>query len=287
MTTFTAEHEALRVSFSTPELEALTAPMEKGAAGLPLFTEANFMALIESAEGTPYKWGGIDPFHGGADCSGLIYWAGLQCGVALPRTTEAEWAGLPHSATGAPGRCPEFKVPADGGTPPQHVGIELSAGVMIDDPYTGAVVRVENIPNIPSIQLMGYCILPFVNSPTPPPPAPPAPPVNLLELFTMNCIDPTTGGTWVVDPSDGHIECFFGAPYLGGLNSPANRYGWQQVGYIAGITSWTDPNGQEGYAVIVRHQVVQANGAFYSTYTFERNGSNVAAMGGHEVALIG
>ena len=37
------------------------------------------MALIVSALGTPYRLGGIDPFNGGADCSGLLYWAALQC----------------------------------------------------------------------------------------------------------------------------------------------------------------------------------------------------------------
>lgn len=130
------------------------------------FTQANFLALIRSAEGTPYKFGGIDPFHGGADCSGLIYWAAKQCGVTLPRTTSAEWAGLPHFTAwqGAPvGSIIEFDVPADGSVQPAHVGVVVGGGFMIDDPHTGAVVRQEAIPNEPGvIWPIGYCLLPFV-----------------------------------------------------------------------------------------------------------------------------
>jgi hypothetical protein len=242
---------------------------------------------VALADHDPYVWGGTSLTRG-CDCSGLIYAAWIAAGGSgLPRDTVDMWNALTHVPVPAYLDLPMFRVPGDGpaADQPAHVGVFISPGVMIQAPHTGLDVEISNIPNIPGVEsIMGYVRLPFANAPTPPPPAPP---INILELFTMNCIDPSTGGTWVVDPSDGHIECFFGAPYLGGLNAPANRYGWQQVGYIAGITSWTDPNGQEGYAVIVRHNVVQANGAFYSTYTFERNGSNVAAMGGHEVALIG
>lgn len=205
MSTLTPELEALRASFSTPALDALVAAMEKGPDGLPLFTEANFMGLIRSAEGTPYLYGGIDPFHGGADCSGLIYWAALQCGVTLPRTTEAEWAGLPHSTDwqAAPvASIIEFEVPGDGGSPPQHVGVVLSPGTMIDDPHTGAVVSVDIIPNEPGIIWpYGYCTLPFVNSPTPPP-APPPTPVLQEDDFMPNLISTDSAGTGYVVAAD-------------------------------------------------------------------------------------
>ena len=139
------------------------------------FTQANFMDLIVSAEGTPYLFGGTNPFEGGADCSGLIYWAGQQCGVTLPRTTQAEWAGLPHSTNwqAAPyASIIEFEVPSDGGSPPQHVGVNIGGGYMIDDPETGQVVSVQVIPNVPGIRPYGYCTLPFVTEPKPPSPPP-------------------------------------------------------------------------------------------------------------------
>lgn len=150
-----------------------------------IFTRANFIALVESAEGTPYLYGGIDPFHGGADCSGLVYWAGLQCGVTLPRSTQAEWAGLqcvtdPSLAGSQPGDLVEFAVPSDGGQAPQHVGIIVSAGTMVDDPETGQVVSVQQIPNTPGIWPIGYCRLPFA-VPAPPPPLVP----TFLEVLGM------------------------------------------------------------------------------------------------------
>jgi len=196
------------------------------------FTEANFLALIKSAEGTPYLYGGTDPFHGGADCSGLIYWAGLQCGVTLPRTTTAEWAALPHSTDLAAmpvGGCVEFEVPGDGGSPPQHVGVNVGGGFMIDDPETGMVVQQQVIPNEPGIIWpIGWVALPFVApapAPVPPLPLPIQEETMSLELlpngtavisavgagsraehllvFTLNPTDPNNPDYNVLDVTDG------------------------------------------------------------------------------------
>jgi hypothetical protein len=108
--------------------------------------------------------------------------------------------------------------------------------------------------------------------PGPPGPAPaPAPPTT--SEATMNCLDPESEGTWIVDPVDGHVEAINGAPYLGGLNEPvANRFGWMQVGTIAGITPFQDSPGVWGYQIIVRWHQAQANGSWFSTYDFPRSG---------------
>ena len=45
--------------------------------------------------GVPYVWGGETPGQG-FDCSGLVQWAWAQAGVSIPRTTEQQWAQLPH-----------------------------------------------------------------------------------------------------------------------------------------------------------------------------------------------
>lgn len=145
------------------------------------FTRANFIAVEKSALGTPYLYGGVDPFNGGADCSGFILWGALQFGVTLPRTTEAEWAGLPHVVDRnlggiQPGDIVEFEVPSDGGAPPQHVGVYLGAGLMIADPHTGADVSISSIPDESDIWPIGYCQLPFVaEPPSAPPPTPSTP----------------------------------------------------------------------------------------------------------------
>ena len=107
--------------------------------------------------------------------------------------------------------------------------------------------------------------------PAPQPIPTPAPaPATETENGNMETVDPVTHGTWIVDPTDGHVETLYGAPYLGGLNNPhPDVDDWQAVGKITGITS-VQINGQYGYAIIVRHNVALADGSWYSGYTFPR-----------------
>ncbi len=182
-----------------------------------IFSQANFLALIRSAEGTPYLYGGTDPFGGGADCSGLIYWAGLQCGVTLPRTTTAEWAALPHStnlATMPIAGCVEFEVPSDGGSPPQHVGVNVGGGFMIDDPETGMVVQQQVIPTEPGIIWpMGWVQLPFVTAPPPP---------STKEYEIMDAVIAPNGDivSHAVTPQGHYLEI---TRYAGSQGTPANN----------------------------------------------------------------
>ena len=53
------------------------------------------VAWAEKQEGVPYVWGGETPGVG-FDCSGLVQWAWGKVGFTIPRTTEAQWAALPH-----------------------------------------------------------------------------------------------------------------------------------------------------------------------------------------------
>lgn len=49
----------------------------------------------ERQEGVPYVWGG-ETAGVGFDCSGLVQWAWGKVGFSIPRTTEEQWAALPH-----------------------------------------------------------------------------------------------------------------------------------------------------------------------------------------------
>lgn len=258
--------------------------LRAAGAGQILYTQANNEALVASALGTPYRLGGIDPFHGGADCSGLLYWAALQCvdanghQVIIPRTTSAEWAGLVHVRTSnvdaAPvGSACEFEVDSDGGPVPQHVGLVTATGVMIDDPFTGAVVRREAIPNTAAVRFYGYCLLPYVVGSTPPPPPQEA---NTV-LNGLLAPDPKTGGQWVTDANGDHYV-WGAAPFIAGLNQhPEYHAGSAEsggtnpcvgIGYWAafgldGIMYYTAPtNGVGGWA-----------GTPYSQYRFLRSGA--------------
>ncbi|NNN09242.1 MAG: hypothetical protein HKL85_08625 [Acidimicrobiaceae bacterium] len=53
------------------------------------------VAFAEKQSGVPYVWGG-ETAGVGFDCSGLVQWAWAQAGYSMPRTTEQQWAALPH-----------------------------------------------------------------------------------------------------------------------------------------------------------------------------------------------
>lgn len=248
--------------------------------------------LIAVGDHDPYVYGGIS-LYTGADCSGVIYEALLLAGVngeLVPRTSQAQFYAWEEAPGPGYGIAVFFDVPSDGGEQPGHVGLCLTDSTMAEEPHTGADAEIVQIPNIPGVEsVMGYRYLPvdYSVAPTPAPaPAPAGPPIPdlppyFMEMLSMNCLDPESNGTWIIDPSDGHVETQFGAPYLGGMNESKNqpdadRDNWKQVGYIAGICPWkSNVTGEWGFGVIVHHNDVLPGGAWYSTYTFERNGSNV------------
>lgn len=76
---------SLAVSAPKPAASAAAVtPVKARAGGSSL--SARLLAEAETAQGTPYLWGGDAP--GGFDCSGLIYWAAGQLGIPnMPRDT--------------------------------------------------------------------------------------------------------------------------------------------------------------------------------------------------------
>lgn len=107
--------------------------------------------------------------------------------------------------------------------------------------------------------------------PTPNPPTPPA----YLEAENVQAYDPKSGGYWILDPRDGHVEAYDGAPYAGGLNDPPNRFGWEQIGPIAGFSA-AEVDGDVGYVVSVMRSV-PVQGEWFATYAFPRDGSLITA----------
>jgi cell wall-associated NlpC family hydrolase len=92
--------------------------------------------------GLPYIWGGNGPQDGGFDCSGLTTAAYGAAGITLSRTADAQYRAGPHVPAGQP------LLPGDlvfYGTERHvhHVGLYLGAGLMIDAPDLGQVVKTE------------------------------------------------------------------------------------------------------------------------------------------------
>jgi len=99
------------------------------------------VAFAAGALGTPYRWGGNGP--GGFDCSGLTRAAYAAAGTTLPRVAQDQFDRGP-AVPGGSGLLPgDLIFFGSGPTGVDHVGLYVGAGLMIDAPHTGAVVRVE------------------------------------------------------------------------------------------------------------------------------------------------
>ncbi len=95
--------------------------------------------------GVPYAWGGDSPATG-FDCSGLVQWAWAQAGVSIPRTTETQWAELPHVSLSAlePGDL-LYYFNLDGDNEVDHVVMYVGSDTVVQAPFTGSVVSYSPI----------------------------------------------------------------------------------------------------------------------------------------------
>ena len=98
--------------------------------------------LALSMVGVQYRYGGASPDEG-FDCSGLVYYAYMQNGQAVPRTSQAQFgAATPIPlAEATPGDLLFFRDQEK----LSHVGIYLGDGEFVHAPSTGDSVRVASI----------------------------------------------------------------------------------------------------------------------------------------------
>lgn len=106
------------------------------------------VAAAESQLGVPYVWGGESPGVG-FDCSGLTQWSWGQAGVPIPRTSEQQYATVPHVSLSdlQPGDL-LFYYNLDGTGTVDHVAMYVGSGpygsqTIIQAPYTGATVSYD------------------------------------------------------------------------------------------------------------------------------------------------
>ncbi len=121
-----------------------------GQSGTPSSQGRAAVAAAESQIGVPYVWGGESPGKG-FDCSGLTQWAWAQAGVSIPRTSQAQWAALPHVSLSAlqPGDL-LFYYNLDGTGSVDHVVMYVGSGpygpnTIVHAPYTGTTVQYSSL----------------------------------------------------------------------------------------------------------------------------------------------
>jgi cell wall-associated NlpC family hydrolase len=116
---------------------------QKSLGPLPAGSAGKILAYAEAQLGKPYQWGATGP--GAYDCSGLAMMAYRAAGIAIPRTSQAQWAygqQIPASQV-QPGDLVFFAGSDGTAATPGHVGIVLNpaAHTMIDAYETGSPVE--------------------------------------------------------------------------------------------------------------------------------------------------
>lgn len=95
--------------------------------------------------GTPYQWGGND-LRKGVDCSGLIQQGFGKFGINLPRTSYSMWSqGKAVSMSGLRVGDLVFFDTDKQKAGPDHVGIYMGGGKMLEAPRPGKAVQVTDI----------------------------------------------------------------------------------------------------------------------------------------------
>lgn len=113
--------------------------------GSPARTAATAQAIsyARARIGLPYCWGGTGPSC--YDCSGLMEQAYDSAGVPIERTSEDQWASLPHIPFGQqePGDLVFFAGSDGTTTSPGHVGLVIGRHTMIEAYATGFPIRIS------------------------------------------------------------------------------------------------------------------------------------------------
>jgi cell wall-associated NlpC family hydrolase len=140
-----ARQRAAYTDFVSAARTAGTAPIRDGRAS-PAARKAVAVALAQL--GSPYVWGAEGPST--FDCSGLTSFAYAAAGVTIPRVSRAQYAAYAGMRSVdrlhlVPGDLVFFAdSPGNPGTI-HHVGMYIGKGMMVEAPYTGAVVRTSSI----------------------------------------------------------------------------------------------------------------------------------------------
>ena len=96
--------------------------------------------------GCPYTWGGTGGCEAGYDCSGLVMEAYESAGIDIPRTSQEEWAQLPHvpASRARPGDLVFFAGSDGTWLEPGHVALVIGHDRILQAYATGTSVMVSS-----------------------------------------------------------------------------------------------------------------------------------------------
>lgn len=118
-------------AWTPPTLADAIRPMAKRVDPLKIV-----LAVAKQQLGKPYRYGTAGPST--FDCSGFTSFVWKKAGVTIPRTSAAQYNGLPH--------VPKSKARVgDLVYSPGHIGLYIGAGKMIHSPHSGRTVEVAPI----------------------------------------------------------------------------------------------------------------------------------------------
>ncbi len=144
-----AAHGSAAVTHPRAVTHARTAaPAPDGAAA------GEAIAYAKAQLGKRYVWGGTGP--DAFDCSGLVMKAYASAGVTIPRTSQAQWAGLRHVSHPRPGDLVFF--PGSDGTfaAPGHVALVIGHSRMIQAYAPGVPIEVSPLSGTGAGGIVGY-----------------------------------------------------------------------------------------------------------------------------------
>jgi peptidoglycan DL-endopeptidase CwlO len=135
------------------------APASGAAASTaPSPAPATAIAYARAQLGKPYIYGGptAPGTSGGFDCSGLVMMAYQAAGVSIPRTSEDQWAALPHVPSPEPGDLVFFAGSDGTVASPGHVVLYIGDGKVIQAYATGWPVMISSLASMNAGGLTGY-----------------------------------------------------------------------------------------------------------------------------------
>lgn len=147
-TAFSTELSAALGANGTSSTSSVSARTVGGSDATGL--QQQVLDAARSALGLPYVWGG-NSLSTGVDCSGLVQQAYKTIGIDLPRLS-ADQARSGTAVTSLAEAQPGDLLAWDNSSRnngADHIAIYLGDGKMIEAPYTGAKVRIVDVPSTP------------------------------------------------------------------------------------------------------------------------------------------